>query len=119
MPNTRQARWPFSLVIFLLTPDVLPFAVRTRSCACVAAQRESHSASEALKSGLAGTQQVRVLRSDPRGHHADPYRQRRRPVVVSDVIMVQRHVTLLSASGDRFDGEQYSPTLAQPVAGCL
>jgi hypothetical protein len=50
MPNKRQAGWPFSLVIFLFTPGILPFAlragfaVRTRSCACVATQRESNSA---------------------------------------------------------------------------
>lgn len=35
----------------------------------------------------------------------------RRGVIVSDVIMVQRHVTLVSKSGDRFEGEQRSYTL--------
>ncbi|MHB1058497.1 MAG: hypothetical protein ACYC0F_11540 [Rhodanobacter sp.] len=35
----------------------------------------------------------------------------RHGVIVSDVIMVQRHVTLVSASGDRFEGEQRSYTL--------
>jgi hypothetical protein len=52
MGGKRRAGWPFSLVIFLLTPGFLPFAlragfaVRTRSCACVATQRESNSAAE-------------------------------------------------------------------------
>jgi hypothetical protein len=46
MPGKRQAGWPFSLVIFLLTPGVLPFAlragfaVRTRSCARGRAKRK-------------------------------------------------------------------------------
>jgi len=50
MPGKRQVGWPFSLVIFLFTPGILPsalrasFAVRTRFCACVATQRESNSA---------------------------------------------------------------------------
>lgn len=35
----------------------------------------------------------------------------RRGVIVSDVIMVRRHVTLVSRSGDRFEGEQRSYTL--------
>ncbi len=35
----------------------------------------------------------------------------RRGVIVSDVIMVQRHVTLVSRDGDRFEGEQRSYTL--------
>lgn len=35
----------------------------------------------------------------------------RRGVIVSDVIMVQRHVTLVSASGEKFEGEQRSYTL--------
>lgn len=35
----------------------------------------------------------------------------RRGVIVSDVIMVQRHVMLVSASGDKFEGEQRSYTL--------
>lgn len=35
----------------------------------------------------------------------------RRGVVVSDVIMVQRHVTLVSASGNKFEAEQRSYTL--------
>jgi len=35
----------------------------------------------------------------------------RRGVIVSDVIMVRRHVTLVSKRGDRFEGEQRSYTL--------
>lgn len=35
----------------------------------------------------------------------------RRGVIVSDVILVQRHVTLVAAGGDRFEGEQRSYTL--------
>jgi hypothetical protein len=107
--------------------------------------------------GPAGTEQVRVLRADPRdgvialtrtgsgeGPSSDDqsrekrgkpmqitttagktiavsvipgkaswsgYTTIRRGVIVSDVIMVRRHVTLVSASGDRFEGEQRSYTL--------
>jgi hypothetical protein len=107
--------------------------------------------------GPAGTEQVRVLRIDPRnavvtlsrtGHGAglssdDQSREKRgrpmqitttagntiqvsvipgkaswtgyttirRGVIVSDVIMVRRQVTLVSRSGDRFEGEQRSYTL--------
>lgn len=35
----------------------------------------------------------------------------RRGVIVSDVIMVRRHVTLVSRNGDKFEGEQRSYTL--------
>ena len=28
MPGKRQAGWPFSLVIFLFTPGILPYALR-------------------------------------------------------------------------------------------
>lgn len=35
----------------------------------------------------------------------------RRGIIVSDVIMVRRHVTLVSKSGDKFEGEQRSYTL--------
>jgi hypothetical protein len=51
MGGKRQAGWPFSLVSFLFTPGILPyalrasFAVRARSCVRVATQRESNSAS--------------------------------------------------------------------------
>ena len=34
-----------------------------------------------------------------------------RGVIVSDVIMLQRHVTLVSRSGERFEGEQRAYTL--------
>lgn len=107
--------------------------------------------------GPAGTEQVRVLRADPRdgvvtltrtgsgeGPSSDDqsrekrgkpmqitttagktievsvipgkaswsgYTTIRRGIIVSDVIMVQRHVTLVAASGDRFEGEQRSYTL--------
>lgn len=107
--------------------------------------------------GPAGTEQVRVLRIDPRngvvtlsrtgngtGLSSDDqsrekrgkpmqitttagktievsvipgkaswngYTTIRRGVIVSDVIMVQRHVTLVSRGGDRFEGEQRSYTL--------
>ncbi|WP_426701484.1 hypothetical protein ACPPVV_00255 [Rhodanobacter sp. Col0626] len=107
--------------------------------------------------GPAGTEQVRVLRVDPRnevvtlsrtgngnGLSSDDqarekstkpmqitttagktievsvipgkaswsgYTTIRRGVIVSDVIMVQRHVTLVSAGGDKFEGEQRSYTL--------
>ncbi len=107
--------------------------------------------------GPAGTEQVRVLRVDPRnevvtlsrtGNGAglssdDQSREKsgkpmqitttagktievsvipgetswsgyttiRRGIIVSDVIMVRRHVTLVSRSGDKFEGEQRSYTL--------
>jgi hypothetical protein len=52
MGGKRQAAWPFSLLIFLFTPGILPYAIRASSlfahasCVLVVTQRESDSASE-------------------------------------------------------------------------
>ena len=51
---------------FLFTPGILPYALRascavcTRSCACVATQRESHSHSEGARKPLLWIDKVKV-----------------------------------------------------------
>jgi hypothetical protein len=43
----------------------------------------------------------------------------RRGVIVSDTIMVRRRVTLVSRSGDKFEGEQRSYTLLNLLPDAL
>jgi hypothetical protein len=46
MGGKRQAGWPFSLVIFLFTPGILPSALRASFAVRTRILRESNSPSE-------------------------------------------------------------------------